>query len=118
MSDAHAKTIPFPEMPRPEVTVVLWEARGRPQLEALRARLVADGYQAIRWDSKPHQIYLAHAHIYTEVLWLVAGSLTMILPASRRLLELNAGDRVEVPAGTLHAVQAGPEGATYLAATR
>ena len=47
----------------------------------------------------------------TKLLWLVAGNLTVILPERRRLLEFTPGDRVEVPAGTLHASQAGPEGA-------
>jgi quercetin dioxygenase-like cupin family protein len=110
-------TVPFPEFPRPEVKVELWEERRRPSVDDLRQRLVDAGYQVVRWASEPHQVYLPHAHIYTELLWLVEGTLTIILPAHGRLIELNPGDRVEVPAGTLHASQAGPEGALYLAAT-
>ena len=112
------RVIRFPEMPRPEVKVVLWEGRGRPDLERLREQLAGEGYQAVKWSGEPYQVYLPHAHIYTELLWLVEGSLTVILAEARRMLELNPGDRVEVPAGTPHASQAGPEGAVYLAATR
>ncbi len=108
----------LPERPRPKVAVTLWEGRKRPRLEELREQLAREGYQAVKWASNPNQVYLAHAHIYGEVLWLVEGSLTLVLPADRRMLELNPGDRVEVPAGTLHGTQAGPEGALYLAATR
>ncbi len=110
--------LPLPERPRPKVAVTLWEGRRRPHLEQLRAQLAAEGYQAVKWASDPNQVYMAHAHIYSELLWLVEGTLTVVLPADRRMLELNPGDRVEVPAGTLHATQAGPEGAIYLAATR
>ncbi len=51
-------------------------------------------------------------------MWVVAGTLTVILPADGRLLELLPGDRIEVPQGVLHGVMAGAEGATYLLATR
>jgi quercetin dioxygenase-like cupin family protein len=112
------KLIPFPEIQQPVPKVTLWEGPGRLDLERLRELLAAEGYMAVKWASEPNQVYVPHAHIYTELVWLATGSLTVILPAHRRILELNPGDRVEVPAGTLHASQAGPEGAVYLAATR
>jgi hypothetical protein len=110
--------LPFPQLPKPVVTVTLWQEPGRPSIEMLRARLASEGYQAVKWTGDPYQMYLPHAHIYSELLWLIDGSLTILLPAESRLLELNPGDRIEVPAGILHASQAGPEGALYLAATR
>ena len=48
----------------------------------------------------------------------MSGSLTMILTAEKRLLELTPGDRIEVPQGIAHGTMAGADGAVYLLATR
>lgn len=108
----------FPQFPRPAPQVSLWEARRPPVEETLRDALAAEGYQVVRWQSEPAAGYPPHAHIYPELLWVVAGSLTVILPAEGRLLELAAGDRIELPQGMAHGTVAGPEGAIYLLATR
>lgn len=108
----------FPKLPRSAVQVTLWEGQGPPVEEDLRARLVAEGYQVVRWRNEPATGYPPHAHIYPELLWLVAGSLTIVLPAEGRLLYLAAGDRAELPQGLTHGSIAGPEGAVYLLATR
>jgi quercetin dioxygenase-like cupin family protein len=112
------RLLQFPERPRPTAIVQLWEQAGQPDFETLRSSLIAEGYQVVRWDSRPNQVYLPHAHIYSELLWLVAGSLVVILSEQERILALEPGDRVELPAGTQHAVQAGVDGALYLLATR
>ena len=110
--------IPFPSFPKPAVRVVLWEGPGKPTEEGIRERLAAEGYGVVRWANEPATGYPAHAHIYPETMWMISGSLTVILPTDRRLLELLPGDRIEVPAGILHGVMAGAEGAVYLLATR
>ncbi len=100
------------------MTVTLWQGPKHLALAEAQARLAAEGYVAVKWSSEPYQVYLPHAHIYSELLWVLEGELTVALTAERRLLELGRGDRMEVPAGIVHALQAGPEGAVYLAATR
>ena len=112
------KVLKFPSRPKPVVQVVLWEEKTRPGEEALRSRLSEDGYQAIKWSNEPAQGYPPHAHIYPELLWMLSGSLTLILPGENRMLELGPGDRAEVPAGTSHGTMAGPDGAAYLLATK
>ena len=104
--------------PKPAVRVTLWEERRRPDEEALREQLAADGYQVVTWDSEPAAGFPPHMHIYPELLWLVAGDLTILLPAEKRMLELTPGDRIELPAGIVHGMMAGADGATYLLATR
>lgn len=111
-------TLQFPQRPRPAVRVVLWDGPGRPDEDVVRQRLVSEGYQCVRWSSEGATGYPPHAHIYPELLWLVSGSLTLILPAEGRLLELAPGDRAEVPVGIVHGTMAGAEGAVYLLATR
>lgn len=113
-----SETLPFPHFPRPAVQVTLWAEPGTPVEADIRARLIADGYQAVKWQNEAATGYPPHAHIYPETLWLLEGSLTVVLPAESRLLDLTPGDRVELPKGVLHGTMAGPEGAVYLLATR
>jgi quercetin dioxygenase-like cupin family protein len=108
----------FPSFPRPAVRVVLWEGPGKPTEEDIREQLVAEGYGVVKWTNEPATGYPPHAHIYPETTWVVEGSLSVALPAQKKLLELLPGDRVEVPQGVLHGVMAGAEGATCLLATR
>ena len=117
-ADGGAKVVAFPKFARPMVRVTLWEERRRPVEEDLRDRLVADGYGVVRWSNEAATGYPPHAHIYPELLWLVSGSLTVILTAEKRLLELAPGDRIEVPQGLVHGTMAGSDGAVYLLATR
>ena len=118
MSTSERDPIQFPSFPKPAVRAVLWEGRGKPSEEAIREQLTAEGYGVVRWTNEPATGYPPHAHIYPETMWVVSGNLTVVLPADSRLLELLPGDRVEIPQGVLHGVMAGPEGATYLLATR
>ncbi len=113
-----ARILKFPAKTRPRARVTLWAGAARPGEDALRDQLTADGYQVVRWASAPETGYPPHLHIYPETIWLVHGSLTVILPAEDRLLELAPGDRIEMPAGMVHGTLAGPEGAVYLLATR
>jgi quercetin dioxygenase-like cupin family protein len=112
------KVLGFPKFARPVVQVVLWDEPGRPVEDALRGRLVEGGYGVVRWANEPATGYPPHAHIYPELLWLISGSLTVILPAENRMLELMPGDRIEVPQGVVHGTMAGADGAVYLLATR
>lgn len=117
-AEGKAKVLDFPKFKRPVVQVVLWDEPVRPAEEALRARLVEAGYAVVRWTCEPATGYPPHVHIYPELLWLVSGSLTIVLPAEKRMLELLPGDRAELPQGMVHGTMAGAEGAVYLLATR
>jgi quercetin dioxygenase-like cupin family protein len=108
----------FPSFPKPAVHVVLWEGPGKPTEEGIRGRLVEEGYGVVKWTNEPATGYQPHAHIYPETMWIISGSLTVILPADGRLIELLPGDRIEIPQGILHGGMAGAEGTTYLLATR
>ena len=113
-----ARVIAFPKFAKPAVQVTLWNEPGRPHEQTLRARLAAEGYGVVKWQNEPATGYPPHAHVYPELLWLISGSLTIILPVDRRLLELTPGDRIEMPQGTVHGTMAGADGAVYLLATR
>ena len=82
----------------------------------LGQRLRAEGLQASGWGNAPGDRYGAHEHGYDKVIVAVAGSIRFGLPASGEAIELGAGDRLELPAGTTHDAVVGPEGVTCLEA--
>lgn len=83
----------------------------------VRDRLAADGAEVdglSAWANAPGDRYAAHAHGYDKVLVVTHGSITFRLPALGVSHVLRAGDRLDLPAGTLHAADVGPEGVRCL----
>ena len=84
--------------------------------DGLRRRLAAAGLAASAWSNRPHDRYAAHRHAYDKVLVAAAGSIIFHLPELGRDVALQASDRLDLPAGTLHAATVGPRGVTCLEA--
>jgi quercetin dioxygenase-like cupin family protein len=81
-----------------------------------RELLAADGLAATSWGNGPGDRYGEHRHGYDKVLVAVDGSITFLLPERGEEVELLAGDRLELPTGTLHGAIVGPRGVTCLEA--
>lgn len=79
-------------------------------------RLRAEGLDPGDWGNAPGDRYSAHEHGYDKVLVCVRGSIRFGLPASGSVVDLLAGDRLDLPAGTRHDAIAGLEGVTCLEA--
>ena len=75
-------------------------------------RLRAEGLDPSSWSNGPGDRYRAHEHGYDKVIAVVSGSISFGLPAEGGSLELAAGDRLELPAGTAHDARVGPIGVT------
>jgi uncharacterized protein YjlB len=76
------------------------------------ARLRAEGLDPSPWSNGPGDRYGAHEHGYDKVIAVESGSIVFGLPAGGRSVELAAGDRLELPAGTRHDAVVGPSGVT------
>jgi quercetin dioxygenase-like cupin family protein len=61
-----------------------------------------------RWSNGPGDRYARHEHAYTKVLYCVAGSIDFAL--DDRVIHLDAGDRMVLPARTAHSATVGPSG--------
>jgi len=70
------------------------------------------------WSNGPHDRYGAHSHPYEKVLYCVDGSITFVLEREGRELVLKSGDRMVLPAGTLHSAIVGPAGCTCIEGKR
>lgn len=85
---------------------------------ALRDRLRGEGLDPGAWSNGPHDRYAAHDHGYDKIIVVVDGSIRFGLPATDGSVDLVAGDRLELPAGTAHDAAVGPDGVTCLEAHR
>jgi uncharacterized protein YjlB len=82
----------------------------------LEARLRAEGLAPSPWSNGPGDRYAAHAHGYDKVLVCAAGSITFGLPDRAEAVPLEIGDRLDLPAGTVHDAVVGDAGVTCLEA--
>jgi quercetin dioxygenase-like cupin family protein len=80
------------------------------------ARMRAAGLDPGSWSNGPNDRYGAHDHAYDKVLVVAAGSITFGLPDLARSVELTAGDRLDLPAGTRHDAVVGGSGVHCLEA--
>jgi quercetin dioxygenase-like cupin family protein len=80
------------------------------------ARLRAEGLEPGTWGNGPGDRYAPHEHGFDKVLVCVAGSIRFGLTAAGGAMDLAAGDRLELPAGTRHGAIVGPVGVTCLEA--
>ena len=84
--------------------------------EEMAARLAAEGLVASSWGNAPGDTYAAHSHPYDKVLVATFGSITFHLSDIGRNVILSAGDRLDLPAGTVHAATVGSDGVQCLEA--
>ena len=105
-------------MEQSKVGIIRWSASDRPDVEAIRQILAAEGLHGYRWSNGPGDVYGIHSHSYSKVIHVVNGSITFGLPDTDEKVTLNPGDRLNLPAGVAHNAVVGPEGVSCLEAHR
>lgn len=70
------------------------------------------GLQPETWTNQPGFRYGEHSHPFHKVLFCIDGSITFHTPDGD--IELEAGDRLDLPAGTPHSATVGPDGVTCM----
>jgi uncharacterized protein YjlB len=84
--------------------------------EGFARRLWDEGLDPGTWSNGPGDRYAAHDHGYDKVIVVERGSIRFGLPATAESIELDEGDRLELPAGTAHDAVVGALGVTCLEA--
>ncbi len=82
----------------------------------LRTRLAQEGLDPGAWSNGPGDRYAAHAHAYDKVIVVATGSIKFGLPDRGDAIDLDEGDRLELPTGTRHGAIVGDLGVTCLEA--
>jgi quercetin dioxygenase-like cupin family protein len=99
-----------------KTTVIPWNHAEPASEQAIRKLLVDEGLASYAWSNAPGDVYGAHSHPYHKVLYVVRGSITFGLPGEGSKLELKPGDRLELPAKTVHDAVVGSQGVVCLEA--
>jgi len=73
--------------------------------------LRAEADQCYRWSNEPGHEYAVHSHPYRKILYVEKGSITFT-PSGRVAIAMQAGDRLDLPAGTPHGAIVGGNGVT------
>jgi quercetin dioxygenase-like cupin family protein len=83
----------------------------------LQTQLLTEALFPCNWSNSPGDTYAPHAHDYDKVIVVARGSITWTLgaPETPQTIETCAGARIDLPRGTLHAAEVGPEGVICLA---
>jgi quercetin dioxygenase-like cupin family protein len=89
-----------------------------PDEKSLRQMLADENLHPYRWSNGPGDVYAAHTHNFHKVICVVRGSITFGLPEQGQHIELNPGDRLELPAGVAHDAVVGAQGVVCLEAHR
>ncbi len=101
-------------MNTPHVTP--WSGSTPPTESTLIQLCAEEGLNPYQWSNGPHDRYATHTHSYDKVIYVVRGSITFGLPELGQQLTLNAGDRLDLPAGTVHDAVVGERGVVCLEA--
>jgi len=96
--------------------VTPWSESAAPPQSALWQRLANEGLSPYSWSNGPFDIYAADSHSYNKVIYVVQGSITFGLPELGKQLTLKAGDRLDLPARTVHDARVGAQGVVCLEA--
>jgi quercetin dioxygenase-like cupin family protein len=85
-----------------------------PTFEELMSKLRTEASGCYSWSNGPGDRYAAHHHNYEKVLYCVDGSITFVLEGEGKRLELRPGDRMVLPAETVHSAIVGTSGCTCI----
>lgn len=91
-----------------------WPQNQPPDPAAIEDRMKSEGLPYYRWSNGPGDVYPAHDHAYHKVIYVVRGSITFGLPQSGEKITLFSGDRLDLPAGTIHNASVGRQGVVCL----
>lgn len=101
-----------------EPSIRRWPADRPADPQAIEARMRAEKLPYYRWSNGPGDVYGAHQHTYDKVIYVLEGGITFGLPEQDRKIVLHAGDRLYLPAGTVHGAVVGDRGVVCLEAHR
>jgi quercetin dioxygenase-like cupin family protein len=77
----------------------------------VESRLKQEADHCYQWSNGPGATYAVHSHPYRKILYVERGSISFT-PTGKPPLQLQAGDRLELPAGTPHGAVVGANGVT------
>jgi quercetin dioxygenase-like cupin family protein len=79
-------------------------AGDRPEPDAMKRKLVSEGYGVFQWSDPPGAVYDVHQHPTAQSHWIISGTLELEVRDVGTFV-LGPGDRDFMPAGTFHSAR-------------
>lgn len=92
------------------VRVTRWSGGQHPTMSTITRLMKTQGLRPYMWMNTPNHRYAVRSHGYDKVLYVVEGSLELLLPDSNQRTRLRPGDRADIPSGVRHAAIVGSTG--------
>jgi quercetin dioxygenase-like cupin family protein len=100
-------------------THISWESVDPPTEDEVREIMTGEGLSPERWMVGDGYRFPVHEHDYHKVVYCVDGSIWFTFPDDPdNVIELEPGDRLDLPAGVRHGALAGMEGVVCLEARK
>lgn len=99
-----------------ELKVTPWTEDTPPTEEELQTFLEGQELTVHRWSAPAEGTLEGHTHGYHKILFVISGSVKFEFPTRHKTINLNPGDRLDLPAGIRHTAQAGVDGVKCLEA--
>jgi quercetin dioxygenase-like cupin family protein len=99
-----------------ELKVTPWLGTGAVSEVTAKELLEEQSLKVYRWSKPSGDIHTGHTHSYHKVLYVIKGSIRFDLPTHHETINLQAGDRLDLPAGFRHNAVVGTEGVICLEA--
>lgn len=97
--------------PANAITITRWQGGQHPTSATITRTMKQDGLRPYQWENAPNYRYAVRSHNYHKVLYVLEGSLEIVLPDSNQRARIRPGDRVDIPAGVRHGTIVGSSGA-------
>jgi mannose-6-phosphate isomerase-like protein (cupin superfamily) len=98
------------EVSKPEIRVQRWRGGSHPTHQAISTQMQKEGITPYMWTQGPNFRFPLRSQGYDKVLYVVEGTLEVILPDSDQRIVLRPGDRLELPRAARHAAIVGRAG--------
>jgi len=93
------------------IRVTRWSGGEHPTLSSITRAMKKENLRPYMWMNMANHRYAVRSHNYLKVLYVVEGSVDVILPDSNQQVKLRSGDRIDIPAGVRHGTNVGGGGA-------
>ena len=90
--------------------VTRWRGGQHPTTSIITRSMKKEGLRPFMWNNAPNHRYAVRSHNYNKVLYVLDGTLEIVLPDSNQRTRLRAGDRIDIPAGVRHGTIVGSSG--------
>lgn len=100
-----------------QVLVRRWQGGQHPTMSSITRIMQQEGLRPYMWTNTPNHRHAVRSHGYDKVMYVIDGTIEVILPDSNQSVRLRSGDRIDVPAGVRHGIHVGSSGAKCVEAT-